>query len=573
MGITTKFKEMFSSASTTISGIGHRQNRKDVAGNMFPGGVGAAVAVSSDLGNFLTGMSNFPEMPEQQIYEQFYIWEPEIAATINKTSAMVRSSFNYFTLIDDAQLDNLPTTDKLSTIEQTDDVELFDDLYDISSGINTPEKALRQEMVDVANQIARQINIPNMFEVYASIMYMHGEVFLRKHPDKSLEILPNDRVTVLDNLERIRNVGAINPSILITQENFLIIDEYLQTQQVINKNEFIHIKLYDVPLNLRDLRGRPTYGIYSISPLQRCIVPVWLKRQVYITETLWRWANVPREHHTIEAEAYKLNLYPGTPEMKKQAAEKAMSADIAKWSAKLKVDAPDQKYVTSSNIKINSIEHDASSYMESNGLLEQVNEAIWDGVGMPKSVIKGKSDGSYASELIVASGASMFIEQISNKIARVILENMKERLLIINKQYPVDHLDINIKFKIAQNRLEQMRDMQLMTAVGQFTSAEIREEIGKSPLTDDQINNEGVVTAGNIRIIKGKTEFDKQGGPDDPINKLNTNDGGLRPTNGGVDGGKGDGTSNNPTTAHSGNKQGTDSSKAVGDTVLYKGND
>ena len=75
----------------------------DIASNSSAGGVNASTAVTSSLGKFITGLSNFPGMDEREIYEQFYIWEPEVSSTINKTAAMVRSSFNYFTIIDDSE--------------------------------------------------------------------------------------------------------------------------------------------------------------------------------------------------------------------------------------------------------------------------------------------------------------------------------------------------------------------------------------------------------------------------------------------------------------------------------------
>lgn len=568
-GIFTKVREMFSSGATKPMSL-------DITSNLAAGGIGSATTVTSDLGKFLSGMSNFSAMSEHEIYEQFYVWEPEISSTINKTAAMVRSSFKYFTLIDDAEIDNLPPNVDLSTAESiTQDYGTLakpmedgdNDLDDITANTTGNSSGLREEMRDTANEIARNINVSNIFEVYAAMMYTHGEVFLRRNEDMSLSIIPNDRVTILDDLGR--KTGSVSPMILIAQENFLIIDEKLQTEIELKPGEFVHIKLYDVPLNLKDSKGRSTFGIYSISPLQRCIIPIWMKRQIYMIETLWRWANVPREHHTIAAEAYKLNLYPGTPEMKKKAAEKDMSKDISSWSAKLQADAPDQKYVTSSNIQIKPVEHNGSSYMESNGLLTQIEDAIWDGVGMPKSVIKGKSDGSYASELITASGASMFIEQIASKIAAVVLQNMRDRLLIINPQYPVNQLDIKIDFEIAQSRLERMKNMQLMKESGQFTGTEIREEVGKPALTDDQLNNEGVVTSGNVTIIKGRDVYDTQG----QMNQSgDTSTDELRVTNG-AQGIRGDGTVSHPSTPQSANTQGTDAGDAVTENILYKGQD
>ena len=207
--------------------------------------------------------------------------------------------------------------------------------------------------------------------------------------------------------------------------------------------------------------------------------------------------------------------------------------------------------------------------MESNGLLDQISEAVWDGVGMPKSVIRGATEGSYASELVVASGASMFVEQIANKIGKVVLDNMRERLMKVNPQYPVNHLNVKIAFEIAQSRIEQMKNMQLMKEVGQFTSTELREEIGKPALTEEQINSEGVITAGNVTIIKGMQAYEQQGVSQQQDTSATNK---LRPTSG-AKGVRGDGSVGYPTTAKSAGTQGTDSGDAVSENVLYKGQD
>ena len=524
----------------------------DIASNSSAGGVNASTAVTSSLGKFITGLSNFPGMDEREIYEQFYIWEPEVSSTINKTAAMVRSSFNYFTIIDDSEFDNI-TQDMSEAIYTNPEGELPDTpLNDIQiqAGGNTN---LLDEMKDTANEIARSINVPEIFETYAAMLYMQGELFLKKNDNLSLSILPNAKVTILD--DKARMGGGGDSKVLISQENFLVVDEgQTETEEVLENGQFYHVKLYDVPLTLKDLKGRATFGIYSISPLQRCIIPIWMRRQLYIIETLWRWANVPREHHKIDAKAFMLSLYPGTPEQKRAAAEKDMTSAINSWSAKLQLDAPDQKYVTSSNITIDPLEHNGSSYMDSNGLLIQINDGIWDGIGMPKSVIRGKSDGSYASELVTASGASLFIEQMANKIARVVLENMRERLLLINPSYPVKQLDIKISFELAQSRLEKMKNVQLMKEAGIFTMTEAREEVDSPPLTEQQIAEEGLFTAGNIQIVRDLETIVKQSAEQlgligkDSTNSSNSSTTSDDPDFGGVEGGRSDGKVNYPQT-------------------------
>jgi hypothetical protein len=518
-------------------------------------------SITSTLSNFLIGLTNFDELNERDIYEQLFIWEPEVAAVVNKVAEMVRSSYRYFMLIDDAQFDHIPKDLYNYISDESYSGELDPDLRALLG-----KHTLRNEMLDVANEIARNIDIPSTFETWASIMYLHGEVYLEKHDDLSLSLLPNNRITIIDDLTRID--ANVNPNTIITDENYLVIDErLLNTQTIFEKGKFIHLKLSDVPLNIRDIKTRQTYGIYSISPIHRVIIPVWMKRQVYIIETLWRWANVPREHHIVNADAFNLALFPGTPIQKRKAADKAIKSFIAGYAKGLQTDAPDQKYVTSSNVTIQNLEHVGNAYMDASNLLNQINASVWDGLGMPPSVIRGLSDGSYASELIVASGASLRIEQIAKRISRVILDNMRERLLQINPEYPVNHLDIKIGFEVASSRLEQLKVAQLMKDIGIFTPTEIREESEHAPLTEQQVKDEGLVTAGNVSIVHSIDELSPEA-----QKKLETDAQkeivSVKSNFGGVTGGRSDGKVNHPTTFKSASTQGTDSADAVSKGVL-----
>lgn len=566
MKIIDTIREYFSSGSTNTS-VGlpatyYRTKSQDtgIRDNIGGGTATAATTVTSSLANFLIGLTNFENLNERDIYEQLYVWEPEVAAVVNKVAEMVRSSFNYFMVIDDAQFDNIPK----EMYKFIDDDDYAGELTEKDRKL-VGEAKLRDEMKDTANEIARLIDIPTIIETWASILYLHGELYLEKNDNLTLTVLPNNRITIVDDLRRID--ANVDPNTIITDENYLVIDERLLTQTVISKDKFIHVKLSDVPLNILDTRNRQTYGIYSISPLHRVVVPIWMKRQVYIIETLWRWANVPREHHVVNSEAFNLALFPGTPAQKRKAADRAMRQFVAGYSRGLKQDAPDQKYVTSSNIEIRNLEHAGNTYMDTNGILSQINASVWDGLGVPPSVIRGVPEGSYAGELIIASGASLRIEQIAKRISRVILENMRERLLQINPDYPVNHLDIKIGFDVQKSRLEQLKVAQLMKDVGIFTPTEIREETDLPPLTEQQIKEDGLVTAGNIQVVHSFDELDmeyqKQVETDMQKQIEHT-----KATFGGVVGGRSDGKVNHPTTFKSASTQTSDSADSVSKKVL-----
>ena len=574
MTVIDRVREMFSSPSAPGIPATYNRNKSQDTGishNTVTGSPEVSTNVTSNLANFLIGITDFDQLDERDIYEQMYVWEPEIAAVVNKVAEMVRSAFDYFMLIDDAMFDNIPDEVYKRITDENYAGQLDPELRQLIGNA-----VLRKEMQDTANEIWRLTDIPATAETWAAILYMHGELYLKKHDNLSLTVLPNNRITIVDDKSRIS--ADTHPNTIITEENYLVIDErMLDTQQIFNKEDFIHLKLSDVPLNILDRRNRQTFGIYGISPLQRCIIPIWMKRQVYIIETIWRWANVPREHHIVNAEAFNVALFPGTPVQKRKAADKAMRAYIHQYAESLKKLGPDQKHVTSSNVTIANLEHAGSSYMDSSALFEQIDTSVWDAIGMPPSVIRGQSDGSYASELIIASGASLRVEQIAKKIGKVILENTKERLLQINQNYPVNHLDIKIHFELAASRLEKLKTGQLMKDIGVFTPVEIREEIGYAPLTEQQIKEDGIVTNGNTQIVHSIEEMSLEH-QQEVIAKFSakaepstTKDGNAREKDfGGVKGGRSDGKVNYPTTTKSAMSQPTSSEENISKSALYK---
>jgi hypothetical protein len=505
------------------------------------GTVASATTITSDITNYIiTKTRPFIELSAQDLYEHLFIHEPEVAAVVNKVSEMVASSFKSFTLIDDSEFDNISDSLKDGN---------YDDSMEESSN-----KDLRKEMLDTANEMSRSLDISSTaFEVYSTILEIQGEIFIVKNKNHTLTILPNNRITIVDTLERINN-GSADPRIAITEENFLVFDEGLpDTQRIYNKGEFVHIKLNDVPVNIEDVKNRHTYGIYGVSPIQRAIIPIWMRRQIYAIEALWRWGNVPREHHIINAEAFKPITYSGTPAQKVAQASAALQNYINSWKATVSKDTPDMKYVTDTNIDIKNIEHSGSSYMESNKLLESLTVEIWDGLGMPPGVIRGKSDGSYASDLIVASGASLRIEQIAKKIGRVVLQNMKDRLLDINPEYPVNHLDIKVKFEFNPSLLDQARTAALYKQIGEYTPTEIRAITGHLPLTEEQLEE----------MVEAKTRENYTKLPSGQV---------IEPKNATSDGIQGDKV-NYPTTPHSANTQGTTQPDSVTKNTLYPPSD
>jgi hypothetical protein len=494
-------------------------------------GVAVHQANSSNFVNFLNGISDFANEPKDDLLEHMYTMEPEIASAVDSFALMVRESFKYFDVINDTELDNLP-----------DKLEIDDQTFDFSKANN---KLLR-EMVDVANKLSKELDIKNLYEIYASVLFMHGNLFLKINKNLSLTVLPNDRVTVLDTLNRLQDSASGNTiDDLMMQANFLVVDENLDTQKIYNKGEFIIIRFRDTPLYVEDSKGRVTYGIYGVSPLRRTIIPVWYKRIIMANDALWRYRNVPRLHVQLAAESFNSLNFQGNPELRRQKAEGAATSALSQQAAVMEEQGPDQAFITLDTTKISTVDANSGGYMQANELLNQVNESIFSAVNMPVSIIKGVSSSNYASELVIYAHASIKVAQIADKISRVILKIMKERLRLINPSYPVEFLECNISADISANPLDNLKKAQFKYAMsGCYTETEIRRTTGDKPLTEEQKNSS--------ELIK---KFEAE------VKNLNTKQTTFADYN--TPGGNSNGQTSYPTTSHSADKQPTDTAQAV----------
>lgn len=414
----------------------------------------ATKELTSDLIGYILGLTAFNDMGEEEIYEQLYIWESEIGGSIDRMSTMVGDSFQYCFVKDDET--------------------------------GSASSAIAKKMLKDANKIAEEIDVRNHAEMFADIINLHGNLFLE---DKgiSVDILPNKYVTLIDTLDRLKGtVGKDLPTSIIMRANYLVLYESDPGQKILPKDKFIHIKYKSTPLFISDNSGRSTYSIYSPSPLHRVVLPVWWKRQTMVIDILWRMMNVPREHHAINAEMFSLDKYGGTMPQRRLAAQTDAQTFTDAYALSIKNKMPDQAYVSLDTVDIKRLETGSSGYMQTNELIDQINQQIWTALNMPKSMITGESTSSYASELVIANYTTQKVQQIAFKIKPVILGILRKRLSMINPAYPVDLLDYQIDLDLGISELEMFRQMAIMAELGTFTDDEIREVAKYKPLTEEQ---------------------------------------------------------------------------------------
>jgi len=434
----------------------------------------AAQYSQSNFVNFVESISDMTRYNRDELLEHLYVMEPEIATSIDASSLMVRKAFKCFSLVNDSEMDNMP-----NSLYVDDDTTIT---------FNKAKKALASEMVDVANKLGTELYISDMLEAWASILQIHGNLFLWIRSNLSITVLPNDRVTIIDHPDRIHNpaMNQIGYDNLITEANYLVLDEQLPSQKILSKDEFVIIRLRDTPIYVEDCKGRNTYGIYAVSPLRRAVIPVWYRRVLMANDAMWRYKAMPKLDCSIQGESFSTGQYVGTPEVRMQKAVSDATNTVEMQKSALENTAPDAAFVHLDTTTLQYVEPKNANFVQANELLDQTTESIFSAINMPVSIIKGQSTSNYAGELAIYSYASLKIEQMTTKLSRVILKVIKERLSLINSQYPVEWLECTISYDMSSNTIDNHKNAIMKKELGECTSAEIRAEIGLKPLTEEQ---------------------------------------------------------------------------------------
>jgi len=469
----TKVKAYFGFPGVYVSGISPPQEAP-------VGTTRAAMSkkITTKIASFMVGLSRWDEMSDAEVAEQCYQWEPEVGGAIDRMSTLVGQSFKGFVLND----------------------------------VDKTESDLEKKMLKEAEKLWRDLHGKNIAEMYTEMILIFGDLFLERKDNFGLSILPNRFVTVIEN------EGQLTTSLntIMTDENILVFCERVtEAQRLIPKENFIHIKYKDTPVFATDLLGRSTWGMYSVSPVQRAILSTWQKRQTQIIDILWRWKMVPREIHSIDSTIFSSDKYTGTPAERRASAQADADVFLAQYSKMMEDQQPDQGYTILDTVKIDTLQAGKGGtigYMNSNDLIKQLDDKVWTALNVPKSVVTGESAGSYASELVVSNYVSEKVIQLAEKIRPVILENLRARLKAINGSYPVDELDMKLELNMATSKLEMFRQAAMMGSLNAFTQDEIREIVGFKPLTEKQ--KKDVVQSG------GKTpdEVGRDVGQMDPVN-------------------------------------------------------
>jgi len=414
------------------------------------GSVSIGTTITTEMAKLIAEESRFDKLTDAEIYELMYQTEPEIAGAIDKISSLCTRAYR--------------------------------GCY-VAVGKQLEEE--ERKLLEVARKVEQHLNIRRWFEIISGLMLIHGNAFLLVHRSRNalptLSVLPNKYVTIVDDRDLINQITDK----VIQEPRYLVLNEgtLSQNQKIYPYDEIIHIKYKDIPTYVEDKVGRMTFGIYDVSPLRRVKYFSWWKRQVMLIDVMWRWRNVPREHHVLTSDQWDLSKYSGTLEERRKKAEQDAKSSMDQYVTSITEKQPDQAYVTTDTVEIRTIEPRAT-YLRPNELLEQISEMMLIALGVPESAVTGRARGSYASELIVSSYLTAKIIQMSEKIRDALLEVVREGIRKIDENLPVEKLRMKIELVLETSKMELFRQAAIMVDSGIFTPTEIRRHLGYDELTE-----------------------------------------------------------------------------------------
>jgi hypothetical protein len=432
--------------------------------------VTAFKTVTSDQVSFLLGMSDFKNMDEYDIYENLYAFEAEVGGAIDRMSSMGADAIRCFSLRD-----------------------VTKSAVDAATGLPIPPSTtpLAAEMLDQANLMMDDCEVRENASALLEVLLMHGMVLTTESPsdplDFSITIQPNKIATFLDDLQYKGGSGGTNFKHVITQANYLIINEGDTDNEVVYEKDKFKITKYKLtPVWATDNKGRSTFGIFSVSPVHRCILPVWESRQLKIIDLIWRQKNVPREHHSFSSDQFSLDNYTGSIDKRRTDARADAKKMLDEYAATLKNLTPDIAHVTLDTTDISMIENKSAGYMRPNERLEQLQKELYVAMSTPRAVVDGETQGSYAAMTVVSNYIALKVVSLTTKVKPLLLANMRKRLLAINPGYPVSLLDMKISITLANSKLDLFRQAAIMGQLGIFTDTEIRAIVDFLELRGDQ---------------------------------------------------------------------------------------
>jgi len=341
-------------------------------------------------------------------------------------------------------------------------------------------------ILTAAQKKAEAFRFRELFYSCARRLLIDGDVVLTKDlPNARLNVLPMGMMTALNSMKDLEN----HPEIVSGPPGVYIYNEAAGASgwKVYKASDVVHVAIGNDVDEVTDNQGRVTWGIWSQSPIEALRPILFWRLQTMVNDMVWRKLYLPREHHVIDlTDVLNPGLYQGdTIDERKAAALKAGATAIDAYIEKLKNQMPDQGYVTPKvgdvkGVEISVIEPKSTTYVTPNDLLRQLGQAVTDTYF---SKVGSEIKESYAAELVSSSYEQLAAEHyagiIKDSLLTVLKESLEGDLEVINQ------LDLKLQLILPKDVETLTRQVAVVASSKIYTINEMREILGKDPLTED----------------------------------------------------------------------------------------
>jgi len=350
-----------------------------------------------------------------------------------------------------------------------------------------------KELLEDLKNLEEEYSFKNLFQTIAEQLLMYGDFiafidFKKNVGLTTLQPLPIEYMTILEKEDQIGQADA-----QIFERNIYVLNELNdEKRKIFKKDNILHVGLSNQAKSVRDLYGRYTFGVWSMSPIEALKYKLLWKLSATIDDIIIRQKLIPREHHKLDLSAFDPRFYPGTTfeEKAKKAKEAAQrfvesyKRDIAKALRE-----PDRSYITGKEVEIGFVEPKKVTYTSPNELIEQIDKSIFSVIGPVETALTGRGRRTYATELIIASYAVLCAESIADiikdELIKVCRRHLREKFGLKAEKH-LKKVDIKVKLVLDVLRGESIRQAAVLSSIGIFTEDEIRGLVGFDPLTEEQ---------------------------------------------------------------------------------------
>lgn len=360
-------------------------------------------------------------------------------------------------------------------------------------------------LVTAGEKIADELlNYPTLiYQAATNAINFGNAVYLKgvRHGYPVLRSLPINYITIVENMRQLYGMGQ-GRDFQVWEPNYYVLNEVMDQRLsnvmsnimrvhhkddplpiVFDDKQIIHIQVNKGDDQVDDAMNRWTYGVWSRSPLQRLVTTWWWKQEIMWADMLAREQTQPIQWHQVDLSwinEQSVTLPSGSNESRMSYIIKQRREYLNAYIQMQELRAPDSALVTDEHVTVSIVEPQAVTYLQSNELIKQIDEAHTRAIGLPISETSAGS-GSFATDVNRMSHSSVTTEHLINVVFKPLERYIKEILLGIYPQYKKEIMRIRIS---RSTSLDKDKDMMMRRAAVAkelmiFTEDELRNISGE----------------------------------------------------------------------------------------------